>query len=590
MALPSSSLPCTGCDCPNHFKATSFSCDTSTHPTVDTSATDDLAHLKRSNEAPSEDEEDALKRIMSSCQRRRKELDEEESSLRRLIVDLKLRISSSKERITALQKEQHQVDARIHEWKPLLNPIRCIPPEIWSRIFDDTVEFPTFPSASWTPDPRPGAMPRFRWNFPAVENPLWAIEGVCRKWKGVVLDSPQLWSSINIVITDSNFGPNAHRYVRRLGQQLGRSGKRPVSIIISCPDTTSWFDDMPPQLTMMLYTFSDSIRYLRLYLPSRMLKTIPSLGLSLPSLQTLFILSTDAGSINEPLELFPFCPQLRELEFVDVINPTHYFSLPWKQVTDYRCWYYRNAGPDTSVHVSSLEQMIHLRDCILQCGLPSPIIPSTNRAMVPSLRREHRLLDLRADCDDGGQIALRQVMDRLTLPELLQLKVACPESSTYNFNEGAFAAIRRLIDRSLPLLTVLHFCGKDIAVGDLCHVICSLHTLEDFQLTALDEDTITTEVVKAFMLHPTSGVINVPRLRILHLSGVAKAGVCLLVDMIRSRWILKEGSSNPISRLKSVKIDTDYDFLEQYSHMTNEAHDISGWIKEGLTCEFRRSV
>ena len=141
-----------------------------------------------------------------------------------------------------------------------------------------------------------------------------------------------------------------------------------------------------------------------------------------------------------------------------------------------------------------------------------------------------------------------------------------------------------------PLITVLHFCGEDIAVEDLCHVICSLRTLEDFQLTALDEDTITTEVVKAFMLHPTSGVINVPRLRILHLSGVAKAGVCLLVDMIRSRWILKEGSSNPISRLKSVKIDTDYDFLEQYSHMTNEAHDISGWIKEGLTCEFRRSV
>ncbi len=589
MALPSSSLPCTGCDCPNHFKITSLSRDISAHSIVDTPTMVDLAHLKRSNETPSEGEEDALRRIMSSCQRRRKELDEEESYLRRLIVDLKLRISSSKQRITALQKEQQQVDAQIHEWKPLLNPIRCIPPEIWSRIFDDTVEFPTFPSASWTPDVRPGAMPRFRWNFHAVENPLWAIEGVCRKWKGVVLDSPQLWTSINIVITDSNFGPNAHRYVRRLGQQLSRSGKRPLSIIISCTDPTSMFDELPPQLIMMLYSFSDSIRDLRLYLPSRMLRTMPSLGLSLPSLQTLFILSTDAGIINEPLELFPFCPQLRELEFVDVNNPNHYFSLPWEQVTDYRFWYYRNAGPDTSVHVSNLERMIHLRDCILQCGLPSPI-PFTNRAINPSLRREYRLLDLRSDCDDGGQIALRQVMDRLTLPELLQLRVACPESSTDYVDEGAFAAIRRLIDRSPPPLTLLHFCGEGIAMKDLCHVICSLHTLEDFQLTGLDQNTITTEVVKAFMFHPTSGDINVPRLRILHLSGVAKAGVCLLVDMIHSRWILKEGSSKPVSRLKSVKIDTDYHFLEEYSHMTNEAHDISGWIKEGLTCEFHRSV
>ncbi|KAK0193119.1 hypothetical protein F5146DRAFT_1043014 [Armillaria mellea] len=585
MTLSTSALPCAGCHCPNHFEANSLSRDTSTHLIVDTSATVDLAHLKRSNEAPSEKEEDALRDIISSCEMRRKELDEEESSLKELIKELKRRISSSKQRITALQQERHEVDAQIQEWKPLLNPIRCIPPEIWSHIFDDTVEFPTFPSASWTSDLRHGGMPRFRWNFHGVENPLWALEGVCRKWKGVVLGSPQLWSSINIVVTDLNFGPNANQYVRRLGRQLGRSGKHPLSIIISCPDPTFLFDELPPQLIMTLYSFSDSIRDLRLYLPSRMLWTIPSLGLSLPSLQTLFILSTDAGIINEPLELFPFCPQLRELEFVDVNDPTHYFSLPWEQVTDYRCWYYRSAGPDTSVHVSSLERMTRLRDCILQCGFPSLFPP------VLSLRRKYHLLDLRSDCDDGGQIALRQVMDRLTLPELRQLKVTCPESSTENVHEGAFAAIRRLIDRSLPPLTVFHFCGGEvIAMEDLCHAISLLHTLEDFQLTGLDKDTITTEVVKAFMLHPTSGVINVPRLRILHLSGVAKAGVCLLVDMVHSRWILREDSSNPISRLQSVKIDTDYDFLDEYSHMTNEAHDIGGWIKEGLTCEFHQSV
>ncbi|KAK0220590.1 hypothetical protein IW262DRAFT_1385681 [Armillaria fumosa] len=585
MTLPTSSVPCAGCECPNHLNDTSFSRDTSTHPIVVTSTAVDLAHLKRSNEVPSEDEADTLRDIMSSCQSRRKDLDEEESSLRNLIEDLKRRISSSKQRLTALQKEQLEVDAQIREWKPLLNPIRRIPPEIWSHIFDGTVEFPTFPSASWTPDIRHDAMPRFRWNFHAVENPLWTLEGVCRKWKGVVLGSPQLWSSINIVITDSNFGPNAHQYIRRLGQQLSRSGKPPLSIIISCPDSTFLFDELPPQLIMMLYSFSDNIRDLRLYLPSRMLRTIPFLSLSLPFLQTLSILSTDAGFINEPLKLFPFCPQLRELEFVDVNNPVHHFSLPWKQITDYRCWYYRTTGPDTSVHVSSLEQMIHLRDCSLQCGLPS-LIPFTNRAIISSLRRDYRLLNLRSDCDDAGQATLRQVIDRLTLPQLLQLKVACPESSTYSVNAGAFAAIRHLIDRSRPPLTVLHFCGEGIAIEDLCHVLSSLHTLEDFQLTGLDKDTITIEVIKAFMLHPISGVMNVPQLRILHLSGIANTGVRLLVDMIHSRWILKEGSSNPVSRLKSVKIDTDYDFLEEYSHMTNEAHDIGGWIKQGLVCEF----
>ncbi|KAK0494558.1 hypothetical protein EDD18DRAFT_1355293 [Armillaria luteobubalina] len=349
------------------------------------------------------------------------------------------------------------------------------------------------------------------------------------------------------------------------------------------------FDELPPQLIMMLYSFSESILHLRLYLSFTLLRTIPSLGLSLPSLQTLLILSTDAGIIDEPLELFPVCPQLRELGFVDVNDPTHYLSLPWEQVTDYR-WYYCNEGTDTSAHVSSLKKMIRLRNCVLQCAYPT-LTASTNRAMDPSLCRKIRLLDLQSDFDRVGQIALRQVMDRLTLPELLQLRVACPKSSTEYARKGVFAAIRCLIDRSLPPLTVFHFSGGGhIAVEDLCHIISSLHMLEDFQLTGLDKDTITTEVVTAFMTHPPSGTINVPQLRILHLSGVAKAGVYLLADMIQSRLILEEGSSNPVSRLKSVKIDTDYDFLEEYSHMTNQAHDIGGWIKHGLVCEFNRYV
>ncbi|KAK0494559.1 hypothetical protein EDD18DRAFT_348367 [Armillaria luteobubalina] len=173
MALPTSSLPvCAGCDCPDHFNATSFSRDTSTHPIADTSAIVDLAHLKRSNKAPSDAEADTLRDIISSCQRRRRELDDEGSSLKKLIMDLKRRISSNKQRLTALQIEQPEVDAQIQEWKSILNPIRRIPPEIWLHIFDDTVEFPTFPSASWMPDHHHDAMPRFRWNFHAIENPL----------------------------------------------------------------------------------------------------------------------------------------------------------------------------------------------------------------------------------------------------------------------------------------------------------------------------------------------------------------------------------------------------------------------------------
>ncbi|KAK0203336.1 hypothetical protein DFS33DRAFT_786413 [Desarmillaria ectypa] len=212
---------------------------------------------------------------------------------------------------------------------------------------------------------------------------------------------------------------------------------------------------------MMLYSFSNCIRYLRLYLPSRMIKTITSLELPLPSLQTLFILSTDAENINDRLELFPSCPGLRELEFVDIDNPNHSFSFPWQQVTDYSCWSYRNDGPDASIHIPSLEQMIHLQDCILQCGSRSMML-SLNGARLPSLRRQYRLLDLRCETSHGGrgEIVIQQVMDRLSLPILLQLKVACPAVNTASYLDGAFATIHRLVDRSHSPLTLLHFCGR----------------------------------------------------------------------------------------------------------------------------------
>ncbi|KAK0444596.1 uncharacterized protein EV420DRAFT_993065 [Desarmillaria tabescens] len=574
-------LLCTGCDCPNHFMIPSSHSETSPSPIGDISSRADLAHLKKSNEAPSDNEAVALRGIISSCKKRIDSLTKEKSALENFVVDLKRHIHASKQKIIALQNERLQVDAQIHEWQPLLNPIRYVPPEIWSRIFNETIEFPTFPRASWNLDPHTGALSSFRWHLQSVESSLWAIEDVCNKWRNVVLNSPELWSFINIVINDSNFGPNAHRYTRRLGRQLGRTGKRPLSIIISCLDP-SIFDGLPSQLTMMLCTFSDSIRYLRLYLPSRMIKTIPSLGLPLPSLQTLFILSTDTENINERLELFPFCPKLRELEFVDIDNPSRSFSLPWQQVTDYRCWSYRNGGPGASTHILSLEQMICLQDCFLQCGLTNPF---SNGAGLPSLRRAYRLLDLRSH-EDGGETAIQQIMDRLTLPILLQLKVACSAGNTPSFMDGAFAAIRHLIDRSGPPLTLLHFCGARVAVKDLLHIIRSTPTLEDLQLTELRQDTITPELVHALMLNPASGVINVPRLHTLHLSGVTKSGVSLLVDMICSRWILDEGLSKHVSRLKLVKVDSDYDFLEHYSRMTVEPYDISQWIKDGLACEF----
>ncbi len=78
-------------------------------------------------------------------------------------------------------------------------------------------------------------LPTIAWDFKPTEDSLWAIEGVCSKWRNILLNSPRLRSNIEIFLTSSNFGVNANNYVRKLGRQMDRSGNHPLTITIFYP-------------------------------------------------------------------------------------------------------------------------------------------------------------------------------------------------------------------------------------------------------------------------------------------------------------------------------------------------------------------
>ncbi|KAK0444592.1 uncharacterized protein EV420DRAFT_1573743 [Desarmillaria tabescens] len=527
--------PCTGCDCPNHFLLTSLYHDTSPHSIDYASAKADVAHLKFSNEAPTEEEADTLRTIVSSCERRMDCIDEEESVLMKTILDMEQIIATSKQRMLALRQERLQIPAEILIWKSLLSPIRHVPPEVWIQIFRHTIEPSKSLQAAWG---TPTTFANHGWDFHPPEDSLWAIEGVCSKWRNVLLNSPSVCS---------NFGVNANRYVRKLGRRMDRSGNHSLTITISTPKS---------RLVMMLHSFSRRIQYLRFNLPSRLLQSIPSLQLSLPSLHTLFLLSTDGNGIARRSDSFAFCPSLRNLACVDIIDPNTLAS----------------AASDVSIHIHMLERLVNLRFCQL-------IAPLSHNAVFPSLYRNYRRTTMEP------LTVMPQIMDRLTLPQLLKLDIVCPfHSAEFDIT---FSAACGLIHRSLPPLTQLCFMRGYIDSADLLHIIRTTPTLEELKLSQLNRDAITPEIIAALTLNH-SGDINMPRLHTIRLSNAEQVGLPQLVDMIRSRWILEEGCSD-VTRLRSVEIIGDSSRLVHYTRIKYSLRstfvDIDQWIRDGLRCE-----
>ncbi|KAK0497082.1 hypothetical protein EDD18DRAFT_1352933 [Armillaria luteobubalina] len=243
---------CSGCDCPNHYSPSTTSCD---EETADAGPT--FNDLLSSNNPPSPLEECQLRESISASESRVITIDGHVAALKEL---RQAQLALIDAELEGLDNERGKVAARIAEHKRLLSPVRRLPPEILFKIFLGTITFPTPRTKSYNI--------RDWWCFHPSENALWAIELVCKMWCQAVLDFPELWSRINIFLSDDNFSFSNFRYVRRLSRQIARTRCHPLSILI-CAESHQMSDKpLLPQLSPLLFTVQDRIESLYLYLPA----------------------------------------------------------------------------------------------------------------------------------------------------------------------------------------------------------------------------------------------------------------------------------------------------------------------------------
>ncbi|KAK0240984.1 hypothetical protein EDD85DRAFT_386222 [Armillaria nabsnona] len=510
--------PCSGCSCTNH-RLPSYH-----FPTENTTSLY-LEWLTQCNDPPSPTEADELRRAVLSYEQQIHSLTIEEEKLQQMLMKIH---DSVKEKAGLLHREKERVLAGISHRKRVLSPVRRLPVEILFQIFLDTIEFPVRRTQSPDSDNL--------WDFHPTDNPMWSLECVSKQWRMVAMSFPQLWSYINIILTEDNFEDLS--YARRLGEQCNRARNYPLSVSMADEDIEPI--DFPPHLAGILFTISRDIRELHLFLCSATFIEIDRLQLSFPSLERLLLHSLETDEFDEGLHLLRTSPKLRTLKVFDVDKPSSYFILPWHQIVAYKSNHTHTSsfrmGPTSYHHLKVLRELTQLEEYTLCCQ-DSSIEGHLNDEVFPLTCTNIRSMKIfshirHSEEESDSDTALKQILVRLALPSLASLKVDCLSREA----PGTFTAIRELIVKSQCPITTLHFDHGFILEEDFLYILRKSPTLEDVRLTHADVSLNKTLAELTLKLDGTR--ILAPRLQTLHLGGSVVFDINVFVNMVVSRWNL----------------------------------------------------
>ncbi|KAK0441861.1 hypothetical protein EV421DRAFT_1736502 [Armillaria borealis] len=522
--LPHTQSPriCLGCDCPNHYSPSTTSRD---EETVHTGPT--FNNLLRSNDSPSPSEECELRDSISVGESRVIAIDIHVAALKELQQALSSQLALIGAELDGLGSERGKVVARIAEHKHLLSPVRRLPPEILLKIFLGTVIFP-MPRTQSQRD-------RYWWDFHPSESALWSIELVCKTWRRVVLDFPELWSSINIYLSDENFSSSNFHYVRRLALQVARTRRHPLSILICAGShqKSASSKSLPPQISTLLFSTQDRIQCSHLYLPPAMFTFVATLQLYLPILRKLTLLSTNGEEFQKlsHMKLFGDTPLLIVLDTIDIQNVVSVLDLPYHQITHYSTYHVfhrsRNPGPATSHILGVLSKVKNLEECDLRCELC-----------------DLRTLTLSSWAYPNSVLA--RLLDALVIPRLSTLAVHCCVDEGY-------------VPPSSPL-TTFHFTRGYIVEEDLFALfLIASSTLQEVKLLDVGPRALTDAILAPLVISDTDNVL-LPRLHTLHISGEMQFDANLLAETVESRWTCKGPSFRRLRTIilrRSLNIEDD---------------------------------
>ncbi|KAF8180031.1 hypothetical protein K438DRAFT_1725683 [Mycena galopus ATCC 62051] len=287
---------------------------------------------------------------------------------------------------------------RVDPYLALLSPVRAMPPEILQQIFVGCL--PTRHNAIMHPSDSPLLLGR-----------------VCSAWRTIALSTPELWSSVHVVVPTS---PEPAAVCELLRTWLQRSGNWPLSISVFIPQGTGFEENLRTFMNIILPHSPrwKSLRLLQRSWPELLCKLSSE---DVPSLEVLQI--ANAGSDPHAIRILSIAPNLRDLSLQHYQGDAPIPPRQWDRITSLCLESRQNFfNLDAGQVLELIEQCTNLRSCRLGFPVGAPPLPivSTSAAHQVTLLHLHTLF-LTADVITTSPFNIVNFLAALVLPALRAL-------------------------------------------------------------------------------------------------------------------------------------------------------------------------
>ncbi|KAJ7613149.1 hypothetical protein FB45DRAFT_1009129 [Roridomyces roridus] len=437
------------------------------------------------------------------------QIQEIQSSLsiaRRLKSSLASQLTEVRVTLLRLEREELHASRHIARCEFALAPIRRIPTETLQQIFLAYADLL-------------GDMP----DCLDVGGGIWLLSHICSYWRAVAVSTPGLWSALSF---RDRFG--SPQLPALVGLWLERANDRRLFIRYEyqlrhgTPEQENLAEPVFERLLLRRTRWKEAY----IHAPFSFLSQMQSDDFQLANLEKLDL------EIPPESRWHQFTlPEAPLLQHIVLHDSDMLITMPWSRIKSYTGPFVLNLVSHIFFEASNLE------DCALSSVPPPHLAPPR-----PVIHQHLRRLDLKVSA---------VITDSLTLPALRSLR----------FHGGdvweSVPSIQRLLQRSSPLLTVLHI-DAFVHCDELIHILRTVPSVIELTIrTSAVVPAITeTEVFFRFFVEDetdldTDGPV-LPSLRRLDLQGLPLGDIAVRVFEQRARPAAS--SSSLVVRLESLTL------------------------------------
>ncbi|KAJ7762823.1 hypothetical protein DFH07DRAFT_405098 [Mycena maculata] len=365
----------------------------------------------------------------------------------------------------------------------------------------------------------------------STEGPIMLLK-VCRAWKELALQTPQLWASFALDFTLIHGLDKRHFFISAMKEWINRSRNLPLSFELHYEYAV--FDATSTPLIQCILPSSHRWRDINLHAPSDSL--LPLWEVGFPSLRNLAMDSTGLS-----------------------IHALKNLAINWAQITELNL-FLSPTPPTLDECLDILKRVVNLTRCTINAICGSSSHDLDRRLHLP--RMEHLGLSMY-----GGEIGGRretkfmEFLGALSPPALQSLSIrwtveAPGPNQPYYWSDSGYAKLIHFLGELREHLTSLHLAYLPFTTRQLIGCLGVVRALKHLDLTLSRADMVHDSINDEFLgaLTQRSGASTlVPLLRSIRLESNGESfSNTALFRFIASRWKYQESLSGELESLDLV--------------------------------------